>query len=95
MPIERVNLNKQNKILNIDSYRKKFGKVEIINKYSNSKCGAIFINDKGVRNFTFVNLIEKNMKGGQKTLLEQNLSELKNKIKNNLDSQLDLIRNSN
>lgn len=95
MPMERVNINKQSKILNIDSYRKKFGKVEIINKYSNGKCGAIFVNDKGVRNFTFVNLIENNMKGGYKSLLENNLDTLKNKIKNNLKSQLDLIRNSN
>jgi len=93
MTIKRVNIKKRNNIENIESYKKRFGNVEIINKYSNGKCGAIFVNKKGVRNFAFVNLIEKNMKGGNKNLLEQNLSELKKKIINNLDTQLNLIKN--
>ena len=95
MTIKRVNLNEQNNIKNIESYKKKFGEVEIINKYSNGKCGAIFVNKKGVRNFAFVNLLEKNMKGGNKTLLEQHLSELKNEIKDSLNAQLNLIKNHN
>ena len=95
MTIKRVNLNEQNNIKNIESYKKKFGEVEIINKYSNGKCGAIFVNKKGVRNFAFVNLLEKNMKGGNKTLLKQHLSELKNEIKESLNAQLNLIKNHN